>query len=72
MAGNYQQGRRNKKGTEKKPKRRFLGDKCDFIGSIMSPQAVSIKGLPNCSVNIDFNKVMQTEHHQEDEHLLFK
>lgn len=49
---------RNKKGTEKKLRKRFLGDKCDFIGAVMSPQAASIKGLPDHSVNVKFNKVI--------------
>ena len=50
--------KRNKKGTEKKLRQRFLGDKCDFIGAVMSPQTVSIKGLPNLSVNVELNKVI--------------
>lgn len=49
---------RNKKGAERKLKQRFLGDKCDFIGAVMSPQTVSIKGLPNLSVNVELNKVI--------------
>lgn len=49
---------RNKKGIEKKLRQRFLGDKCDFIGAVMSPQTVSIKGLPNHSVNVEFNEVI--------------